>query len=51
MVKRKLQYVSDINGIIIAIQIPIRDWRRIIAKLKESEKILKYKSNSSISLK
>lgn len=49
--KFKIQYISDKNGSILAIQMPINDWKRIMAKIQKSEKILKHKSDGIIILK
>ena len=40
-----LQYVQDSDGKIQAVQMPIADWERIVASIREYEQILKVKSD------
>ena len=42
--KLALQYLSDINGKPQAVQLPLNDWEKVIAKLKKYEQTLKLKS-------
>ena len=43
--KLALQYLSDINGKPQAVQLPVNDWEKVIAKLKKYEQTLKLKSD------
>ena len=43
--KLALQYLSDINGKPQAVQLPLNDWEKVIAKLKKYEQTLKLKSD------
>lgn len=42
--KIALQYVHDSNGKIKFIQIPLKDWEKILAKLKKYEQTFKLRS-------
>ena len=39
------QYLSDFDGNTNAVQLPINDWQRVLAKLKKYEQTLKLKSD------
>ena len=43
--KFAIQYVSDQNGNPQAIQLPLEDWKRLMAKLQKYEQSLKVKSD------
>jgi hypothetical protein len=43
--KIALQYVSDSDGKTQAVQLPLNDWEKILAKLKKYEQTLKIKSD------
>ena len=43
--KLALQYLSDINGKPQAVQLPLNDWEKVIAKLKKYEQTLKLRSD------
>lgn len=43
--KIALQYVHDSTGKIKFIQIPLKDWEKILAKLKKYEQTLKIKAD------
>ena len=43
--KLALQYLSDINGEPQAVQLPLADWQKVLAKLKKYEQTLKLKSD------
>ena len=43
--KIALQYVSDSNGKTRAVQLPLTEWEKILAKLKKYEQALKIKSD------
>jgi hypothetical protein len=43
--KLALQYLSDINGKPQAVQLPLKDWEKVIAKLKKYEQSLQLKSD------
>ena len=43
--KIELQYVNDKNGTTQAVQLPLTEWERVLAKLKKYEQILKIKSD------
>ena len=43
--KISLQYVSDIDGHTQAVQLPVAEWERILAKLKKYEQALQLKSD------
>ena len=43
--KLALQYLSDVNGKLQAVQLPLNDWEKVIAKLKKYEQTLKLKSD------
>lgn len=43
--KLALQYLSDINGKPQAVQLPLADWQKVLAKLKKYEQTLKLKSD------
>ncbi len=43
--KLTLQYLSDFDGNTKAVQLPINDWQKVLAKLKKYEQTLKLKSD------
>ena len=43
--KIALQYVNDVNGHTQAIQLPLAEWEKILAKLKKYEQALQLKSD------
>ncbi len=43
--KFKLQYVNDSDGTTQAVQIPLTEWEKLLAKLKKYEQTLKIKSD------
>jgi hypothetical protein len=43
--KLALQYLSDFDGNTNAVQLPINDWQKVLAKLKKYEQTLKLKSD------
>lgn len=43
--KLGLQYLNDANGNIQAVQLPLKDWEKLMAKLKKYEETLKLKSD------
>lgn len=43
--KFAIQYVSDQNGNPQAVQLPIDDWKRLLARLQKYEQSLKLKSD------
>ncbi len=43
--KIALQYVNDVNGHTQAIQLPVAEWKKVLAKLKKYEQALKLKSD------
>jgi hypothetical protein len=43
--KFTIQYVSDQNGNPQAVQLPIEEWRKLLAKLQKYEQALKMKSD------
>ena len=43
--KFAIQYVSDQNGNPQAVQLPIEEWKRLLAKLQKYEQALKVKSD------
>ncbi len=43
--KIALQYVSDPNGRLYAVQLPITEWEKVLARIKKYEQILKLKSD------
>jgi hypothetical protein len=43
--KIALQYVSDSNGKTQAVQLPLTEWEKVLAKLKKYEQSLKIKSD------
>jgi hypothetical protein len=43
--KSAIQYVSDKNGNMQAVQLPLVEWQKLMAKLKKYEQILKLKSD------
>jgi len=43
--KIELQYVNDADGKTHAVQLPLTDWEKILAKLKKYEQALKIKSD------
>ena len=43
--KLALQYLSDVNGKLQAVQLPLNDWEKVTAKLKKYEQTLKLKSD------
>ena len=43
--KIALQYLSDINGKTNAVQLPLTEWEKILAKLKKYEQALKFQSD------
>jgi predicted transglutaminase-like protease len=43
--KVALQYLNDVNGNIQAVQLPVSDWKKVLAKLKKYEEALKLKSD------
>lgn len=45
--KLALQYLSDIHGKPQAVQLPLADWEKVLAKLKKYEQTLKIKSDLS----
>lgn len=49
--KIALQYVSDLNGNPQAVQIPVREWEKVLSRLRKSEQVLKLKSDLKIALK
>ncbi len=45
LMKLTLQYLSDFDGNTKAVQLPINDWQKVLARLKEYEQTLKLKSS------
>ena len=43
--KLALQYLSDVNGKLQAVQLPLNDWEKVTAKLKKYEQTLKLRSD------
>ena len=43
--KLALQYLHDSNGKTQAIQLPINDWEKLLAKMRKYEQTLKIKSD------
>ena len=43
--KIALQYVNDSNGKTQAVQLPLTEWEKVLAKLKKHEQTLKIKSD------
>lgn len=43
--KLALQYVNDSNGNIQAVQLPVKEWKKLMAKIKKYEETLKLKSD------
>jgi len=43
--KIALQYVDDVNGNTLAVQLPLTEWEKILNKLKKYEQALKLKSD------
>ena len=43
--KFELQYVNDSNGTTQAVQMPLTEWEKVLAKLKKYEQTLKIKSD------
>jgi len=43
--KISLQYLNDINGKTQAVQMPISDWKKIIAKLRKYEQAIKLRGD------
>ena len=43
--KFELQYVNDSNGTTQAVQMPLTEWEKVLAKLKKYEQALKIKSD------
>lgn len=43
--KIALQYLNDINGKTQAVQLPLTDWEKVLAKLKKYEQALQLKSD------
>ena len=43
--KLSLQYLNDKHGKPQAVQLPIRDWEKVVTKLKKYEQTLKIKSD------
>jgi hypothetical protein len=43
--KLALQYLNDINGKPKAVQLPLADWEKVLAKLKKYEQTLKIRSD------
>ncbi len=43
--KIALQYVNDTNGHTQAVQLPLADWEKVLAKLKKYEQALQLKSD------
>jgi len=46
--KIELQYVNDSSGHTHAVQLPLQDWEKLLAKLKKYEQTLKIKSDLKI---
>jgi hypothetical protein len=51
IMKIALQYVSDTNGNPQAIQMPIREWEKVLSQLRKSEQVLKLKSDLKVAFK
>lgn len=45
LMKLTLQYLSDFDGNTKAVQLPINDWQKVLAKLKKYEQTLMLKSD------
>ena len=43
--KLALQYLSDLNGKPQAVQLPLNDWQKIMAKLRKYEQTLQLRSD------
>ncbi len=43
--KIPLQYVNDENGNVMAVQMPLADWEKVLAKLNKYEQTLHLKSD------
>ncbi len=43
--KIALQYLNDINGNTQAVQLPLSEWEKVVAKLKKYEQAFKLKSD------
>lgn len=43
--KIELQYLSDSDGTMQAVQLPLTEWERVMTKLKKYEQTLKIKSD------
>ena len=48
MTNISVQYVQDENGIVSAVQIPVSDWEKVVASLREYEQMLRLKSDLNI---
>ncbi|MBX9735044.1 MAG: hypothetical protein K2X37_13380 [Chitinophagaceae bacterium] len=46
--KIELHYVSDMNGKPQAVQMPVREWEKVLSHLRKSEQILKLKSDLTL---
>lgn len=40
-----IQYVNDIHGNVQSVQLPLRDWEKLMHKVKKYEQALKLKSD------
>ena len=49
--KISLQYVSDKNGKPQAVQIPVREWEKVLTHIRKSEQALKLKSDLKLAFK
>ncbi|MFZ6025087.1 MAG: hypothetical protein ACOYVG_11620 [Bacteroidota bacterium] len=49
--KIALQYVSDMNGTPQAVQMPVREWEKVLSQIRKSEQVLKLKSDLTIAFK
>jgi hypothetical protein len=43
--KISLQYVSDSNGKPLAVQMPVTEWKKVLAKLKKYEQLLQIRTD------
>ena len=43
--KLAIQYVNDMNGNTQAVQLPLSEWKRLVAKLKKYEQAFQLKSD------
>ena len=51
IMKIALQYVSDLNGKLQAVQMSVNEWEKVLSRIRKSEQVLQLKSDLKVAFK